>query len=1233
MSWKKYFRPVNSALPVPASYNSDPSSAVSNFSSWLPEYYQGPPNRIMRYIQYDQMDMDHEISAALDTLADFSTHLDEETGVPFQIIFSEDASPSEIEVLDKSLRQWCNLNEFDRRIFRIFRSTLKYGDQFLVRNPETFKLHWIDPSTVEKVLVNESQGKEIESFFVKDMDLNLQALTASNMNRKTHNGYNSADAVFPNVPYTGQVGGGGYGNMSSYGGVDYAQSEAFQLDSTHMVQLSLSEGMTSSWPFGISILETIFKVYKQKELLEDSILIYRIHRAPERRIFYIDTGTMPPNKAAQYLERVRYEVQQKRIPSRTGGGQCFAMDTKVPLLDGRTLTIEELTKEYTQGKKNWAYSCDPVTGQPMPGLISWAGVTKRDTSVVKVTLDNGESIICTPEHNFPVLGKGKVKAKDLVANEDSLISFHARLRSINEKNDNASEYEQVFDHSDKKWKFTHRVVARFMKNLNKHQELIFSKTYKDNNKNVIHHDDYNKFNNIPENLYFMNGRDHFHLHAHYSGWHMLSEERKAEAIAKGLETRANRSDEEKAKESEQRSESAKNIWAKIKSNPVEYNKHKQRLTELLKIHRLPFDNQSIVANDRMFEIMTEYTISKNPTRKGLCELLNSDKEFMELYQTLNFDDSNKINKIAPNGITRDSLLKIIKNNGYKDWRHFVRSHDLKTIQPVRKLQWEHKQMSYFVDIVKKEGVCNKKYAVERLQNDSKFMNWYAELNKNIKGNSKITNFSMNTFNVFLHEFGYKNWSDFRKKIELYNHKVVSMEYLENTIDVGTLTIDRDEDYHPHHTFALDSGVYTYNSVTDAAYNPLSSLEDYYFAVSADGRGSKVETLPGGENLGCFSLDTKVKLLDGRDLSIADISEELSQGKELWTYSCHPVTGEVAPGLISWAGKTKSDAKVMKLTLDNGEEIICTPDHKFPIKGIGFVEAQDLAVNQSMIPIYTDGDLIYCPHKNSWITKESMYTSKTVTMEKLELELNHKLREIEYLDETCDVGTLTIDSDEKYHDYHTYALSAGVFAKNSIDDLKYFNNKMMRALGVPSGYLPTGPEDGTNTYNDGRVGAAFIQEFRFSKVCQRYQRLIIPTLDREFKLFLKHRGVEVDNGIFEIRFQEPQNFSEYRQLELDNAYANLYNSISGNEHLSRRFALKKYLGLSDTEIAENEKLWREENDIKHLTQDETPGADLRAADVRAPGGDMFGDEFADIADEFGGEDPAIDVGGDTGEPQL
>ena len=59
--------------------------------------------------------------------------------------------------------------------------------------------------------------------------------------------------------------------------------------------------MEPTWPFGSSILDPIFKVFKQKELLEDSIIIYRVHRAPERRVFFIDVGNMPPHKAQTIL--------------------------------------------------------------------------------------------------------------------------------------------------------------------------------------------------------------------------------------------------------------------------------------------------------------------------------------------------------------------------------------------------------------------------------------------------------------------------------------------------------------------------------------------------------------------------------------------------------------------------------------------------------------------------------------------------------------------------------------------------------------------------------------------------------------------------------------------------------------------------------------------------------------------------------------------------------------------
>ena len=93
------------------------------------------------------------------------------------------------------------------------------------------------------------------------------------------------------------------------------------VDAENMVHLSLSEGLDGNFPFGNSLLESIFKVYKQKELLEDAIIIYRVQRAPERRVFYVDVGNMPSHLAMQFVERVKTDIHQRRIPSATGGGQ------------------------------------------------------------------------------------------------------------------------------------------------------------------------------------------------------------------------------------------------------------------------------------------------------------------------------------------------------------------------------------------------------------------------------------------------------------------------------------------------------------------------------------------------------------------------------------------------------------------------------------------------------------------------------------------------------------------------------------------------------------------------------------------------------------------------------------------------------------------------------------------------------------------------------------------------
>ena len=321
MAWKKYFKDANTS---PISGEKVPNFAKRNYSSYLPDVYTGHPNRVQRYFQYDQMDSDSEINAALDILAEFSTQSNKENETPFDIVFKDETTEHEVKLLKKALQQWTFANKLGKRIFRIFRNALKYGDCFFVRDPETLKWLYIDNAKVDRVVVNESEGKKPEQYVIRDINPNLQRL--------------SATQITPNQTYGGSGGGGAgagmggqaYANqgasssMSGYaggnaGGRFYRTMNAYNINAEHVVHMSMSDGMDNLFPFGQSVLEQVFKVYKQKELLEDAIIIYRVQRAPERRVFYIDVGNMPTHLAMQFVERVKNEINQRRIPSTSGG--------------------------------------------------------------------------------------------------------------------------------------------------------------------------------------------------------------------------------------------------------------------------------------------------------------------------------------------------------------------------------------------------------------------------------------------------------------------------------------------------------------------------------------------------------------------------------------------------------------------------------------------------------------------------------------------------------------------------------------------------------------------------------------------------------------------------------------------------------------------------------------------------------------------------------------------------
>jgi len=72
-------------------------------------------------------------------------------------------------------------------------------------------------------------------------------------------------------------------------------------------------------PYGSSVLDPARRIWRQLILIEDAMLVYRVIRAPERRVFYIDIGNVPPENAAEYLEQARASLKTNPVINKNDG--------------------------------------------------------------------------------------------------------------------------------------------------------------------------------------------------------------------------------------------------------------------------------------------------------------------------------------------------------------------------------------------------------------------------------------------------------------------------------------------------------------------------------------------------------------------------------------------------------------------------------------------------------------------------------------------------------------------------------------------------------------------------------------------------------------------------------------------------------------------------------------------------------------------------------------------------
>jgi hypothetical protein len=181
--------------------------------------------------------------------------------------------------------------------------------------------------------------------------------------------------------------------------------------------------------------------------------------------------------------------------------RCFSGDTLIPLADGTTSKIKDLV-----GKDHfYVYSYDTKTKKVVIGKGHSARITKKKANLVKITLDNGETIKCTLDHPFLCRNGKYVNAKDLTIGTSLMPLYRCNVKRDTNIKQNLIGYEQVYNPETSSWIFTHRLADEYNVDNN-----IYIPTKLEG---VRHHKDFNKLNNSPENIVRMTWRSHFNLHA------------------------------------------------------------------------------------------------------------------------------------------------------------------------------------------------------------------------------------------------------------------------------------------------------------------------------------------------------------------------------------------------------------------------------------------------------------------------------------------------------------------------------------------------------------------------------------------------------------------------------------------------------------------------------------------------------------------------------------------------
>ena len=228
--------------------------------------------RRRRYQDYERMDQEAEVGAALDIYSDDATQENTKSEL-FELSTDND-------VLKREVEQFLKQTKLDKYIWDIVRNVAKYGDCFVENVVDLNNIHMgirrlkiLNPNFVFRVEDKYGYLKE----FLQEIP-NPQNQT-SDLNQSF-------------IP-------------------DKKKKNFITLNKDQIVHFRRMTSDANYYPYGKGILAYGVRVFKSLMLMEDAMLIYRIQRAPERRAFYLETGNLPQSKVEAFVERIKAKFKKQ----------------------------------------------------------------------------------------------------------------------------------------------------------------------------------------------------------------------------------------------------------------------------------------------------------------------------------------------------------------------------------------------------------------------------------------------------------------------------------------------------------------------------------------------------------------------------------------------------------------------------------------------------------------------------------------------------------------------------------------------------------------------------------------------------------------------------------------------------------------------------------------------------------------------------------------------------------